>query len=377
VKESVVATILFADLVNSTEMSKNLTLHEYDDMIVDFQGTMHEIVSQHLDHFGYAGNGADSSWSIAGDKMSLFLYSGSTLFDVRNALIIALKIKLGWLASAFNEIILKERRIVSRIGVGINCGKVIKDVREWRVRMGEDRPVIEGCAINVAKRIESTSREGTAYQIMVSDSLYRKCHESCSLNIVFGQPRDLLFKGLGQKIPVYEIVSFINFEIMSTMPESFRDGLLEKMQYAVTQPMAEPWIFITLLRKYVSLISSGQYDYLEGYAIELAEQALEAVEYKPVIYNMLGWFHIHGKSIRNLDTALQYFEQSLSLEPRNEAALAHKARILDAKGKLNNANAYNPTSFIRKDIRREINHGLQPHQRSRRYKKGSAGIRRG
>lgn len=333
-KESVVATLLFADLVNSTEMSKNLTLHEYDDMIIDFQGTMYEIVSHHLDHFGYAGNGNDSHWSIAGDEMRLFLYSGSTTFDVRNALLIALKIKLGWLASAFNDRILKEGRIVSRIGVGINCGKVIKDVREWRVRMGEDRPTIEGYAINVAKRIESTSRDGNAYQIMVGDSLYRKCQESSSLNVAFGRPRGLEFKGLGQKIPVYEVVSFVNFEIMTTIPEAFRDELLEKMQYAVTQPMAEPWIFITLLREYVSLISSGQHDYLEGHAIELAKQALDAVDYKPVIYNILGWFHLHGKTIRNPDIALQYFEQCLSLEPRNEAALAHKAGILDKKGKL-------------------------------------------
>jgi len=332
-KESVVATILFADLVNSTEMSKNLTLHEYDDMIIDFQGTMYEIVSHHMAHFGYAGNGTDSYWSIAGDELRLFLYSGSTLFDARNALIIALKIKLGWLASTFNDRILKEGRIVSRIGVGINCGKVIKDVREWRVRMGEYCPAIEGYAINVAKRIESTSRDGTSYQIMVGDSIYRKCHESGSLKVAFGQPRGLLFKGLGQKIPVYEIVSFINFEIMSTMPESLKEGLVEKMQYAVTQPMADPWIFITLLREYVSLISSGQYEYLEEHAVEVAEQALEAVEYRPIIYNMLGRFHIHGKSIRNLDMALQYFVQSLNLEPRNEAALAYKAKILELKGK--------------------------------------------
>jgi class 3 adenylate cyclase len=333
-KESVIATILFADLVNSTEMSKNLMLHEYDDMIIDFQGTMYEIVSHHLDHFGYVGNGNDCQLSIAGDEVRLFLYSGSTLFDVRNALIIALKIKLGWLASRFNDQILKEGRIVSRMGVGINCGKVIKDVREWRVRMGEDWPTIEGYAINVAKRIESTSRDGNAYQIMVGDSFYRKCQECSSLNISFGPPRSLVFKGLGQKIPVYEIVSFVNFEILSTMPESFKEGLLEKMQYAVTQPMAEPWIFITLLRDYVSLISIGQHDYLERHAVELAKQALEAVEYKPIIYNMLGWFHIHGKTICNLDIALQYFERSLSQEPRNEAALAHKARILDTKGKL-------------------------------------------
>jgi class 3 adenylate cyclase len=332
-KESVVATILFADLVNSTEMSKNLTLHEYDDMIIDFQGTIHEIVSHHMEHFGYTGNGDDSYWSIAGDEMRLFLYSGSTLYDVRNALIIAMKIKLGWLASAFNDMILKEGRIVSRVGVGINCGKVIKDVREWRVSMGEVRPTIEGYAINVGKRIESTSRNGTAYQIMVGDSIYRKCQESDWLKVALGQPRNLVFKGLGQRIPVYEIVSFINFEIMPTMPEPIREGLLDKMQYAVTQPMAEPWIFITLLREYVSLISSGHHDYLEGHAIELAKQALEVVEYKPIIYNMLGWFHIHSKNIRNPDMALQYFEQSLSLEPKNEAALTHKAKIYDTKGK--------------------------------------------
>jgi class 3 adenylate cyclase len=331
-------------------MSKNLSLHAYDDMIVDFQGTLHEIVSHHLEQFGYLRNGSDSYLSIAGDEMRLFLYSGSTLFDVRNALIIALKIKLGWLASAFNDSILKEGRIVSRIGVGINCGKVIKDVREWRVKMGEERPTIEGYAINVAKRIETISREGTAYQIMVGDSIYRKCRESGSLNVAFGPPRGPLFKGLGQKIPVYEIVSFINFDIIPTMPEFVRDQLLEKMQYAVTQPMAEPWIFITLLRMYVSLIASGRYDYLEGHAIELAEQALEAVEYKPVIYNMLGWFHLHGKSILNMDMALQYFEQSLSLEPRNEAAFVHKARILDTQGNLDLAKQtyeqlllYNPT----------------------------------
>jgi class 3 adenylate cyclase len=332
-KESITATILFADLVSSTEMSKNLTLHEYDDMIVDFQSTLCEIVVAHLHQYGYDGNGMDSYWSIAGDEIRVFLYSGAALYDVRNALLIALKIKLGWLASAFNQRILKEGRIVSRIGVGINSGKVIRDVRQWRIKMGEDKPNIEGYAINVAKRIESTSREGSAYQIMVGDSVYRKCHESNALNVAFSKPKSLVLKGLSQKIPVYEVISLINFEILASMPDTFRDGLLEKMQYAVTQPMAEPWIFVTLLRYYVSLIASGKHEYLENHAIELAKQALEMVGYKPVIYNLLGWFHIHCKGIRNLDISLQYFERSLKLEPRNEAALLHKALILETIGK--------------------------------------------
>ena len=54
------ATILFDDLMNSTELAKNLTLQEYDDMLGNFQDTMFEVVSHHLDYFGYKGDGIDS-----------------------------------------------------------------------------------------------------------------------------------------------------------------------------------------------------------------------------------------------------------------------------------------------------------------------------
>ena len=332
-KESVHATILIADLVNSTEMSKNLTLQEYDEMIVHFQSTMYEIVSAHLGQYDYKGDGSDSSWSIAGDEIRVFLYSGATQYDVRNALLMAVKMKLAWLISDFNERILKEGRLVSRIGVGINCGKVVKGVRAWRVKMGDANPSVEGYAINITKRIESTSREGKSYQVMVGDSLRRKCLERNSLNVVFSPPQSLVFKGLGQNMPVFEVVSLIHSELLPSMPADFKNGLVEKMHYAVSQPMAEAWVFITLLRYYASLIASGKHDYMENHAVRVAEQALEVAEYKPIIYNMLGWFHIYGKGIHNLEMALQYFEESLKLEPRNRAALLHKARILETTGR--------------------------------------------
>jgi len=331
--ESVLATILIADLMSSTEMSKNLTLQEYDEMIVHFQSIMYEIVSAHLEQYDYKADGSDSSWSIAGDEIRVFLYSGATQYDVRNSLLMALKMKLAWLVSDFNERILKEGRLVSRIGVGINCGKVVKDVRAWRVKTGDIMPSVEGYAINITKRIESSSREAKSYQVMVGDSLRRKCQENNLLNVVFGPAQSLVFKGLGQNMPVFEVVSFIHSELLPSMPPDFRDGLAEKMHYAVNQPMAEPWIFITLLRHYASLIASGKHDYLENNAIRVAEQALEVVEYKPIIYNMLGWFHIYGKGIHSLEMALQYFEEALKLEPKNRAALLHKARILETTGK--------------------------------------------
>ena len=328
-----VATILFADLMNSTELAKNLKLMEYDDMLADFQNTMFEVVSHHLDHYGYEGAGVDSEWSISGDELRVFLYSENMDFDIRNSLLIATKIKLAWLASAFNQKVLDEGRMVSRIGVGINCGKVIKDVRPWRVKIGQAQPNIEGYAINFTKRIESVSREGNSYQIMVGASFYKRCQQNKRINAAFSRPRSLVFKGLGQKIPVYEVSSFVNFEILPSMPASLQEGLLEKLEYTVRDAMPEPWIFIVLLRSYISMLATNNHEgNLDVKTVELAHQALEAVEYKPVIYNMLGWLYIHGENIHNLEMAYHYFDQSLGLEPRNEAALLHRARILEEMG---------------------------------------------
>ncbi|NIQ89917.1 MAG: hypothetical protein GWN93_13110 [Deltaproteobacteria bacterium] len=326
------ATILFADLMNSTELAKNLTLQEYDDMLGNFQDTMFEVVSHHLDYFGYQGSGIDSEWTISGDELRVFLYSENIDFDIRNALLIAAKIKLAWLSSDFNQKVLSEQRLVSRIGVGINCGKVIKDVRPWRVKIGKAEPNIEGYAINLTKRIESASREGNVYQIMVGASLYKRCQQNSQLNVAFSNPKSLVFKGLGQKIPVYEVTSFVNFEIISSMPVSFQEGLVEKMESTVRDAMPEPWVFIVLLRSYISMLNSNNQEEVDLKALEIGQQALEVVEYKPVIYNILGWLHTHGKNVRNLEMAFHYFDQSLGLQPKNEAALLNRARILEEMG---------------------------------------------
>jgi len=326
------ATILFADLMNSTELAKNLTLQEYDEMLGNFQDTMFEVVSHHLDYFGYKGNGIDSEWSISGDELRVFLYSANMGFDIRNALLIATKIKLAWLSSNFNQRVLSEQRLVSRIGVGINCGKVIKDVRPWRVKIGKAEPNIEGYAINLTKRIESASREGNVYQIMVGASFYKRCQQNSQLNVAFSNPKSLVFKGLGQKIPVYEVTSFVNFEITDSMPASLQEGLLEKIESTVRDAMPEPWIFIVLLRSYISMLNSNNHEDADLKALEIGQQALEVVEYKPVIYNILGWLHTHGNNVRNLEMAFHYFDQSLGLQPKNEAALLNRARILEEMG---------------------------------------------
>ena len=117
------------------------------------------------------------------------------------------------------------------------------------------------------------------------------------------------------------------------MPLSLQNGLVQKIEYALTQPMPEPWLFITLLRHYVSLLASVKHDNLETLALECAQQALELFDYKPVIYNIIGWLYTYGQSIRDLEMAIHFFDRSLAIEPDNEAALLHRARALDLTGK--------------------------------------------
>jgi class 3 adenylate cyclase len=324
--------MLFSDLMSSTEMAKILTLQKYDQMIADFQTVMYEVATDHLCQFGYVGGGADSEWSIVGDELRVFLYSGDNRFDVRNALLIALKIKLGWLVSDFNQKILKEGRLVSRIGVGMNCGKVIRDVRPWRVKQGSAQPNVEGYAINVTKRIESSTRNGQGYQVTVGDSFWRVCGDGNPLNVEFGRPQTQVFKGLGQSITVYELVAFINHEIVSTMPQSMKQDLVTKMEYAASQPMPEPWIFYTLIRHYISEMVTARSQAAESKAVRLGREALNSLEYKRPMYNILGWLHAYSKNFRDLDLAFNYFHKSLELNPRDTKALLHRARIAEMMG---------------------------------------------
>ncbi len=327
------ATMLFADLMNpSSKMTKSLTLQEYDEMIVDFQTTLSLVTSSHMKNFGYVGDGVDSEWSIAGDELRMFLYSGDFRYDVRNALILAVKLKLGWLTSVFNQKIFMEGRPVSKISVGINCGRVIKEVRQGHVSLGQGQYQIDGEAIRLTKRIESIAREGSVYQIMVGDSLHQVCNEDHQINVTFSRPHREIPEGQKKKTSVYEVVSFINYEIVRTMPDSMKDRLMEAMEYTVVKPMPEPWIFFTLLRYYISRIIGGEEEEVSAKAVKLADQAQGVLEYKKPIYNILGWLHTYCDSLRNLEKGLQYFDRALELEPRDLAALLHRARISEKMG---------------------------------------------
>ncbi|MBL7176207.1 MAG: hypothetical protein ISS66_10335 [Desulfobacteraceae bacterium] len=59
-----------------------------------------------------------------------------------------------------------------------------------------------------------------------------------------------------------------------------------------------------------------------------------------IVNNILGWLHTYGKSYRNLETAIHYYDQTLEREPRNKTALIHCARISEMMGDMDLAKRY-------------------------------------
>lgn len=330
--DALTAAILFADLLNPGSMpKKSLTLQEYDEMIFDFQTTLSLVTSSHMKDFGYIWDGKDSEWSIEGDEMRIFLYSGDLRYDVRNALILALKLKIGWLTSVFNQKIFMEGRPLSGISVGINCERVAKDVNPGYVRLGQGQYHIDGEAIRLTKRIESLARGGRVYQVMVTDSFHQVCNEDKQINITFRKVQVEAPEDKQRTPSVYEVVSFIHYEIVPTMPDSIKDRVMEAMEYTAVKPMPEPWVYFVLLRYYISRIIRGEHEEVASKAVQLANQALGILEYKKTIYNILGWLHTYCDSLRDLDKGLQYFQKALELEPHDMAALLHCARISEKR----------------------------------------------
>lgn len=297
--EEIVATVLFANLISPPKMGESLTILQYEEMLRDFQNTMYEMISHHLEFFGYEGIGVDHELTILGDEIRVFFYSGQVQFDIRNALLMAIKIKLAWLVSPFNQRMAEEKGHLSSIGVGINCGKVIKDLRTLRVRMGHIYPNIEGYIISQTKHIQLASHEGTVSQIMVGTNFYERCRLNSRINIAFSPQKILNVKGLDQRIPAYEVFSFVNFEIIPSMPPPYQEGLLEKIESIMHKKVPRPWIFVILLRSYISTLAMGDDEHLSAKAVDLAQQALKVLDYKVVIYNMLGWLYNNCKSIRS------------------------------------------------------------------------------
>ncbi len=213
------ATILFIDLVASSESASVLKVQEYNKHVKKFQKHVEEVFENELGQVQDRGRTRDSNFvygDVRGDEGVVILSTNPNSTDIQGAinkdtikiLRIALQLKYGWYFSKPYQDALKDQRRPPEIAIGINSGMVVfnRDENE------DDKDNAEGYAINLAKRIESDSRRGEHSSMFVGESVFGTYSEIAGENTLrFDQLPRSIMKGITGHVRTYEIV-FANLE---------------------------------------------------------------------------------------------------------------------------------------------------------------------
>ena len=192
------AVILFVDVVGCSEISNNKTIGEYNSFINEFQEYFNAVCGSYEEQF-YKRDHRFFQYEPRGDEgcLKIFVSKKNDLLarDIDVAIAIALDLKRGWLMTKYNRSRIKQRLLPVDLAVGIHFGKVY--VKEEKA---------EGYAINLAKRIESTSREGKFTHILLSESAHGHLdYLNYEKSYKFDQPSIKKAKGISSVIKAVEI----------------------------------------------------------------------------------------------------------------------------------------------------------------------------
>lgn len=199
------AVILFSDIIHSSVFSDTLGLVDYDIFLEEFQKTMFDAKKRVFELT--RADESQVAFDIRGDEACAILYNNDTSSNLYTALMMASYMKSLWFQSSFNIKRVSETKIASDIAIGIHTGKVI--VRSRVTKKLPPKP--EGYAINLAKRIEGLSREGTHTKMMISNDV-RILLKQYNIDIEISRRITKQFRGILYPIHVYEIVNFpVNF----------------------------------------------------------------------------------------------------------------------------------------------------------------------
>lgn len=197
--------ILFMDLVDSSVFASVLELREYAAYLDSFRNICLSQCRYFFEKFleGKYSEGPEYSARIIGDELLVYVHTGKAHNDVYLLACLASTLKAAWLAAPLNQLRTSRRQPVSQISGGIHYGLV------WAHPHGRGYD-FSGYAINMAKRIEGHSREGSRYRILLSDHAFKQIHFR-QRNLLFGPCLTFDSKGLLGRTIAYEIHStFMN-----------------------------------------------------------------------------------------------------------------------------------------------------------------------
>lgn len=282
-------SVLFVDLVSSTDVASVMGLEEYAAFSRSFQTTclrqcQHFFESHHRKR--YEHDGRHYEFGVTGDELLVFLHTDRPHDDVYQLVCLAVALKCSWLGVPLNAERIESGRPTHELAAGIHSGPV------WATRTtdGFERT---GFAINLAKRIESISREGDRFRVFVSDPAFKLMNRRMR-NLIFGPRRVAPLKGVSALIGVTEVVeSFV--DATRRMPPEFAKPFMEMARRALSTNTFDLWIHS---------------------CVQIAEGADDA----PVS-----------------DDALRLCRQVLNIDPKNAVALFYAAEAEQDRGELETA----------------------------------------
>jgi tetratricopeptide (TPR) repeat protein len=270
------ATILFADMIDSSALSHMLEPKMYNSIVCDFHLKAKEIVEELKANFlNSLPEGTHVEAGIRGDEFSFMLVSPPVKsylqrepfaddFGLRSttaALQLAIRLKRRWLLVNANKLRIEKGQPPLGIAVGIHSGPVILG-EHWRFPAGHlSTPLkaitAEGYAINLAKRVETASRIGRWSKIFLTRPIYNST--PADFRQAFIQVESPPLQGIPSAPIIYEAKGIGHFDNKSFPQDAdFRHkGNLELYERIVSLDPSQLWLLLDLAHKY---FDSGDYE---------------------------------------------------------------------------------------------------------------------
>jgi class 3 adenylate cyclase len=293
-QEDVLETaVLFMDLVASSEFASVLGLRDYAKYVDSFENLCLEQCAYFFDvvHKNKEWKrGHDYEYQFVGDELVVFMHTTLARQNIYQLLALAMTLKCGWLGTSINAARLKAGAPSAELAAGIHIGNVWSKHSET----GHKR---RGFSINVAKRIESASREGQNFRIFMSDPAMKRVNLR-TRHLLFSPRKILPMKGVVVPVGVYEVVDcFLN-------PET----------------RLAPRLF-------------------EGFR-SVAHNAIGANSYDLWIHSCLQVSEEARNNKRVTDANLELCKRTLNIDPSNASALYHAGQAMREREKFETALLY-------------------------------------
>jgi len=202
--------IMFVDIMGASEVSNHKSLKQYWEFVNKFQDLFRRVCDKQIGEL-YEGEDFDFiQHTERGDEGLLMFYrptdQAGISADIDTAIQIALELKREWLCMEENsERIIRSGLLPVNLAVGIHVGRTYLE-KKSKTETNRGGWLPEGYAINLAKRVESYSRQGRFTHIFLSEAAHGHLNSLPDEKLyLFDSPQVFSPKGISRDIRVYEV----------------------------------------------------------------------------------------------------------------------------------------------------------------------------